>query len=196
MDRAMPRITKVMAAAHAGSGSLVDTVILDLAQRRSQRGTFVGTSGTGYDIDLPEPVLLRMGDLLVLDEGAFVEVVAEAEPLIEVRATDTDALARVAWQLGDRHVAVEVLANRLRLRPDAAIEKMAVALGGRVALIQAPFNPEGGAYVVAPSPDHHHHGHAHDHHHHHDDHGHDDHGHDHRHHDHHGGDDQGMRRNR
>jgi urease accessory protein len=193
----MPRIIKVMAAAQAGGEAVVDTVILDLDQRRSQRGTFVGTSGARYDVDLSEPVLLRMGDLLVLEEGAFVEVVAEAEPLIEVRANDTDALARVAWQLGDRHVAVEVLPNRLRLRPDAAIEKMVVALGGRVALIQAPFNPEGGAYVISPSPDHHHHGHDHDHDHDHDHHHrHDDHSHDRRHHDHHDGDDQGMRRYR
>jgi len=184
----MPRIIKVMAAAQAGGEAVVDTVILDLDQRRSQRGTFVGTSGARYDVDLSEPVLLRMGDLLVLEEGAFVEVVAEAEPLIEVRANDTDALARVAWQLGDRHIPVEILANRLRLRPDAAIEKMVVALGGRLVHIEASFNPEGGAYQVTPSSGHHHHDHGH-HHHHHDD------RHDHRHH-HHGGDDQGMRRNR
>jgi urease accessory protein len=191
MDRAMPRITRVVAATNAGGGSVVDTVILDLEQRRSQRGTFVGTSGTRYDIDLPEPVLLRMGDLLVPDEGAFVEVVAEAEPLIEVRAKDTDALARVAWQLGDRHIAVEILPNRLRLRPDSAIEKMLSAAGVRVIAIEAPFNPEGGAYLLSPSSGHHHHGHEHDHHH-----RHDDHGHDHRHQDHHDGDDQRIRRHR
>ena len=186
----MPRITKIMAAEHGGAGSVVDTVILDLEQRRSQRGTFVGTSGARYDIELPEPVLLRMGDLLVLDEGALVEVVAEAEPLIEVRANDPDGLARVAWQLGDRHVAVEVLPNRLRLRPDAAIEKILAAVGAKVVPIEAPFNPEGGAYLVAHSSEHHHHGHEHDHHHH------DDYRDDHHHHDHHGDDPQGMRRHR
>ena len=175
----MPRITRVVAPAHAsGSSSIVDTVILDLEQRQMQRGTFVSTSGVGYDIALAEPVLLRMGDLLMLDDGTVVEVVAEAEPLIEVRAKDIDALARIAWQLGDRHVPVEILPNRLRLRGGAAIEKVLAELGAKVVSIEAPFNPEGGAYVVTPGSrrydrhndherDHGHHHHSDDHHHHH-----------------------------
>jgi urease accessory protein len=175
----MPRITRAVAAVDASSSSIVDTVILDLKQRQMQRGTFVGASGIRYDVELPQPVLLRMGDLLMLDDGTFVEVVAEAEPLIEVRAKDIDALARVAWRLGDRHVPVEILPNRLRLRGAAAIEKMLAELGAKVIPIEAPFNPEGGAYVVTPSSGRHHYHHN-DHegdhgHHHHDGHHHDHH---------------------
>jgi urease accessory protein len=110
-----------------------------------------------------------MGDLLLLEGGGLIEVVAEAEPLIEVRAKDFDALARLAWHLGDRHVPVEILPNRLRLRADPAIETLLADLGARVVRIEAPFNPEGGAYLTVP--DHHHslrHGHDHDHAHDHD----------------------------
>jgi urease accessory protein len=103
--------------------------------------------------------------------------VAQAEALIEVRA-DVAVLARLAWMLGDRHVPVEVLPNRIRLRRDPALEPLLTAAGGKVAMIEAPFEPEGGAYAASAhaAADHHHHDHG-DH-----DHAHDgDHGHAHRH---------------
>ena len=76
---------------------------------------------------LPEPVMLRMGDALELDDGSLVDVVIEPEPLIEIRGNDLTHLARLAWHLGDRHVPVQVLTNRLRMRRDAALEAMLAA---------------------------------------------------------------------
>jgi len=117
-----------------------------------------GVNGTLIGLMLPEPVLLRMGDALELDDGSIVDVVVAPEPLVEVRGNDLTHLARLAWHLGDRHVPVQVMANRLRLRRDAGIEAMLGALGGaRVTAIEAPFDPEGGAYATAG------HGHPHDH---------------------------------
>jgi urease accessory protein len=161
----MSRITAVLASEHADPGRIVDTVILSFAARRAQRGGLLGVTGASYELDLPAPVMLRMGDLLLLEEGGLIEVVAEAEPLIEVRAKDFDALARLAWHLGDRHVPVEILPNRLRLRADAAIETLLADLGARVVRIEAPFNPEGGAYLTVPHSHGHGHDHAHDHNH-------------------------------
>jgi urease accessory protein len=159
----MPRVIKV-AAAGSADGRVVDTVILDLEQRRAPRGVVTGVKGTRCELDLGEPVALRMGDLLVLDDGTLVEVVAEAEPLIEARAQDLTALARLAWHLGDRHVPVQLFANRLRARRDPAIEALLARLGAKVVAIEAPFDPEGGAYVAAPGHSHHHHhDHPHDH---------------------------------
>ena len=118
----------------------------------------------------------------MLDDGSLVEVVAEPEPLIEARAADLPALARLAWHLGDRHVPVQMLERRLRLKRDPAIEALLASLGAKVVAIDAPFEPEGGAYAAAAGEHHHdHHGHEHHHHDHAHDHGHD---HDHDHHDH------------
>ena len=125
-------------------------------------------------------VRLRTDDVLVLDDGGLVEIVAEPEPLIEARAGDLPALARLAWHLGDRHVPIQVLERRLRLKRDPAIEALLQSLGAKVVAIDAPFEPEGGAYA-APAADHHHHDH--DHHHGHDHHDHA-HGHGHEHHEH------------
>jgi len=167
----MHRIVRVIAAGSGDGPAPVDSIILDPVQRRAPRGVVTGVGGAQYELALGENVTLRMGDLLVRDDGALVEVVAEAEPLIEARAHDLTALAKLAWHLGDRHVPIQVLSNRLRARRDPAIEALLARLGAKVVAIEAPFDPEGGAYAAAAAQSHdhtHQHGHDHDHHHDHD----------------------------
>jgi urease accessory protein len=169
----MRRVVRVVHSA-GNSARQIDSIVLKPDERRLQTGHFTGVNGTQIGVMLPEPVLLRNGDALELDDGSIVDVVIEPEPLVEVRGSDLTHLARLAWHLGDRHVPVQIFTNRLRMRPDAALEAMLKELGARLTPIDAPFDPEGGAYA------HHvHHGHDHDHAHHHHDHDHGDH--DHRH---------------
>jgi urease accessory protein len=177
----MLRVVRVIHSA-SSSARQVDSLILKPDERRLQTGHFTGVNGTHIGAMLPEPVLLRNGDALELDDGSIVEVVIEPEPLIEIRGHDLTHLARLAWHLGDRHVPVQIFANRLRMRPDGALEAMLKALGARLTPIEAPFDPEGGAYAHHA---HHGHDHEHTHHHHHDhDHFHPDHSHGHGHHHH------------
>jgi urease accessory protein len=123
-------------------------------------------------LDLPAATELRGGDALVLEDGRLIEVVAAPEPLLEIRCADPLHLARVAWHLGNRHLPTQLLKNRLRIRRDHVIAEMAAKLGAKVVEIEAPFDPEGGAYAAPADADNHRE--------------HDDHGHDHRGHDHHG----------
>ena len=155
------RATRTIRAGQRPPGSVIrDTIILDFEQRQSRRGAFVGVNGTNVEIDLAEPVRLRIDDALVLDDGSLVEVVAKPEPLIEARAADLPALARLAWHLGDRHVPVELFERRLRVRSDPAVEALLRSLDAKLVAIEAPFEPEGGAYA---RPEHdHHHDHTHD----------------------------------
>ena len=177
----MLRVVRVVGSAQADNARLIDSVMLGPDQRRLQSAHLTGVKGTLIGLMLPEPVMLRTGDALELDDGSFVDIVVEPEPLIEARGSDLTHLARLAWHLGDRHVPVQVLANRLRLRRDPALETMLGALGARLTPIEAPFDPEGGAYATHAAHDHGHHHHdgcGHDH-----DHDHDHaHGHDHGHH--------------
>ncbi|MBN9080937.1 MAG: urease accessory protein UreE [Rhizobiales bacterium 62-17] len=165
-----------------------DTIVLDYEGRHRRRVVMQGVRGTEFLLDLPEAVILRNGDALVLEDGRLVEIVAAPEELAEVRCGDARQLARVAYHLGNRHVNVEVLANRLRIRRDHVLEDMVRGLGAKVAHIEAPFEPDSGAYEAAEAHGHHVHGHNHKHDHgHKHDHAHDhDHGHkhDHHHHDH------------
>jgi urease accessory protein len=185
----MRRVVRVHGAG-TSAAQPIDSVMLTADQRRVQTARLTGINGTEIGIMLPEPVMLRMGDTLELDDGAHVEIVVAPEPLTEVRGNDLTHLARLAWHLGDRHVPVQIMSNRLRMRRDAALETMLGALGARLTPIEAPFDPEGGAYAAPAAHDHAHHGHGVHHHHDHahcgHDHSHDQHDHDHHGHDHHG----------
>jgi urease accessory protein len=161
---------EVMLHAHsvrpAGSWSEepADAVVLDYDDRHRRRVAMTGVRGLAFLLDLPEAVMLRGGDGLALDDGRIVEVVAAPEELAEIRAADPAALARLAWHLGNRHLPTELLKKSLRIRRDHVIEDMARRLGAEVTAIEAPFNPEGGAYVAAAAAhdhDHAHHGDAH-----------------------------------
>ena len=159
----MPRAIRVVAAAERGDRPVADTLILDYVQRGAQTLSLAGVKGGPYDVDLPAPARLRTDDLLELDDGRLLEVVAAAEPLLEARAAGLTELTRLAWQLGDRHVPVQILTNRLRVRREPALETLLAALGAKTTAIEAPFEPEGGAYASA-----HAYGHGHHDHHHHD----------------------------
>ncbi|MBV9220891.1 MAG: urease accessory protein UreE [Methylobacteriaceae bacterium] len=158
----MLRATSVKARG-SWNGEVADSVVLDHDERHRRRITMTGTHGTGFLLDLAEAIMLRGGDALVLDDGRLVEVVAAPEPLVEIRCGDAEGLLRIAWHLGNRHLPLQIAAGRLRMRRDAVIEEMVRGLGAKVTAIEAPFDPEGGAYAVGVAHhdhDHHHHGHG------------------------------------
>ena len=114
----MRRVVRVLGAG-ASTAQPIDSVMLNADQRRIQTARLTGMNGTEIGIMLPDPVVVRMGDLLELDGGDMVEVVVAPEALTEVRGNDLTHLARLAWHLGDRHVPVQILSNRLRIRRSA-----------------------------------------------------------------------------
>lgn len=146
-----------------------DTVVLDFDDRHRRRTVMNGVQGLTLLLDLPEAVMLRGGDALELEDGRLVEVVASPEPLIEVKARVPGELARLAWHIGNRHLPAQITANAIRLRQDHVIEEMLTGLGAKLVAIEAPFDPEGGAYASSGSAQHaaaDHAGHGSEHHHH------------------------------
>ena len=181
----MIRATQVRGQ-HRWTETPADTVVLDFDDRHRRRMAMTGTRGLEFLLDLENAVALRGGDALVLDDGRLIEVVAAPEPLLEIRGTDPHHLVRVAWHLGNRHLPTQIMAKGLRIRRDHVIEAMVKGLGARVIEIEAPFDPEGGAYATGGHGARDDHGHDHHDHAHHDHAGHD-HSHDHGHrHDEHG----------
>lgn len=134
---------------HRWSEAPADTVVLDFDDRHRRRMTMTGTRGLAFLLDLEKAVALRGGDALVLEDGRLIEVVAAPESLAEVRCNDPEHLVRVAWHLGNRHLPTQIMAKGLRIRRDHVIEAMVTGLGARVIEIEAPFDPEGGAYAEA-----------------------------------------------
>ena len=172
----MIRATKVLGQ-HRWKEAAADTVVLDFDDRHRRRMAMTGTRGLEFLLDLENATALRGGDALVLEDGRLIEVVAAPEPLLEIKGADPHDLIRVAWHLGNRHLPTQMMAKGLRIRRDHVIEVMVKGLGARVIEIEAPFDPEGGAYAdgghAHAAHDHspHDHGdHHHDDHHHHDEH--------------------------
>jgi urease accessory protein len=142
----MIRATQVRAQ-HRWTEAPADTVVLDFDDRHRRRMAMTGTRGLAFLLDLENAVALRGGDALVLDDDRLIEVVAAPEPLAEIRCNDPHHLARVAWHLGNRHLPTQIMPKGLRVRRDHVIEAMVKGLGARVIEIEAPFDPEGGAYA-------------------------------------------------
>jgi urease accessory protein len=190
-DHSMPRTQKVVRPGEI-KGEIVDTVLLKYEDRIKQQGFVFGGKGTCVEFDFPAPPLLRTDDLLLLDDGRLIEVVAEVEPVLEVREKDFAKAARLVLAFGNRHVPVQILANRLRIPDTPEVALLLNERGFNSQTVTAPFEPDDGDTSAHEHA--HHHGHGHDHHHghhhhHDDDHGHHEHpGHEHPGHEHHGHD--------
>ncbi len=148
--RAVKRASQVLRAGAWRAAEASDRVVLDADQRYRRRIVMTGERGGKFLLDLPEATALRDGDGLLLDDGAIVAVVARPEPLIEIAvagtADQTAIMARLAWHLGNRHAEVEIVGDKLRMRRDHVLEEMLIGLGAVLTPIEAPFEPERGAY--------------------------------------------------
>jgi urease accessory protein len=151
----MKRASEIKAAGHWNVATATDRVVLDADERHRRRIALTGERGTAFLLDLPHATALKDGDGLVLEDGSIVRVAGKLEPLVEVSAGSPHELARLAWHIGNRHIDVQVVGDKLRIRRDHVLEQMLRGLGARLTSIEAPFDPEQGAY-------------AHGHHHHHD----------------------------
>jgi urease accessory protein len=150
----MRRALEIRAAGTWNGASAIDRVVLDAAERHRRRVALTGERGTAFLLDLPHATALKDGDGLVLEDGAIVCVAGKPEPLVEIAAQNPQELARLAWHIGNRHVDMQVLGDRLRIRRDHVLEDMLRRLGARLICIEAPFDPEPGAYVHGHHEDH------------------------------------------
>jgi len=149
-----------------------DQIALPHDGRHRRRLVLESARGESFLLDLPEARALRDGDGLVLDDGRVVRVLASSEPVADVTG-DPHLLLRVAWHIGNRHIPCQLLEGRIRIARDHVLEAMVRGLGAGVERVEAPFQPEPGAYAAGAEP----HGAAHVHHHHHSDEHDHDHGH-------------------
>ncbi|NUA25728.1 urease accessory protein UreE [Cupriavidus basilensis] len=182
----MQKIDKHLAAPHGIAAVLVrraPKLVLPFSERSKSRLRATLDNGEEVALFLARGTVLRGGDLLVTEGGVFVEVQAAPESVLQVGASDPQALMRAAYHLGNRHTPVEVGRDYLRLEFDPVLADMLARLGVQAERAELPFEPEAGAYggghkhghdatfaedyAAAQAVFHEHHGHDHDH-----DHGH------------------------
>ncbi len=122
-------------------------VVLAFGERQQARLRTRTTDGEEVGILLLRGACLADGDRLQADDGRVLEVVAASEPLCDVRCAEARELVRAAYHLGNRHTPVEIGSGFLRFARDEVLAAMVRGLGLEVRDVEAPFQPEPGAYA-------------------------------------------------
>jgi urease accessory protein len=135
-------------------------LLLAADERTSLRGHRRSACGRDLLLQLPRGAALRPGERLLSQDGAVqVQVQAAPEPVMQVSSSEPLALLQAAYHLGNRHVAMELHADRLVVLQDPVLAELLRQRGLTVELLQLPFQPEAGAYEGLG----HHHAHSHNH---------------------------------
>ena len=142
----MLRVFSVARTTQIDNARIIDRVVLDADERHRRRIALTGERGTAFLLDLPHATALKDGDGLVLEDGTIVRVAGKPEPLVEIAAASPHDLVRLAWHIGNRHTDVQIVGDKLRIRRDHVLEDMLRGLGARLIPVEAPFDPERGAY--------------------------------------------------
>ena len=121
-------------------------LVLPFQMRSRSRFRARLTDGEEVGVVLARGQILRGGDLLLASDGRVIEIGAAAETVSTVHCEDPRRLARAAYHLGNRHVALQVGEGWLRYIHDHVLDEMMHALGLGVSVEQSMFEPEAGAY--------------------------------------------------
>jgi len=140
------RAGSVLPAGTWDAAAEVDRVLVEFDRRHRRRIVLRTEQGREVLLDLPHAARLREGDGLPVDTGV-VRVCARPEKLLEIHVQGEGDMMRIAWHLGNRHLPVQLLSDRIRIRADHVIRGMVEGLGGHVEEVEAPFDPEAGAYA-------------------------------------------------
>ena len=129
------------------NGASVASVTLAFNDRHRRRIRMYDDSGDLFLLNLSDAMLLAEGDGLELDNGNIIAVRAAPEPVADIYCKNAMHLARIAWHIGNRHTAIQLLDDSsLRISDDSVLVNMVEGLSAKVKRHSAPFQPEPGAY--------------------------------------------------
>lgn len=144
----MRTVTKKIKASSLSRSLLKNSPRLTLPfhERSKSRLKAVLSTGEEIAISLPRGSVMRAGEVLVADDGRFVELISASEEVLRVTARHQHELLRAAYHLGNRHIPVEVGPDYLHLEVDPVLANMLRQIGVEVTYASLPFEPEQGAY--------------------------------------------------
>ena len=142
------------------------TIELDWDIRQKSRFETTDSQGRTLGVVLPRGSVLRGADCLVAEDGSLIRVLAAKQPVLVVHHCpqhgSTFDLLRAAYHLGNRHVALELTPDHLKLEADHVLADLLRRMHLIVSEANQAFEPEGGAYSAASKHAHGHHDHDHD----------------------------------
>ena len=140
------------------------TVTLDWDLRQKSRFETTDSLGRSVGVFLPRGTVVRGGDVLIAEDGSLIRVEAAPQSVLRITACTTHGspfdLTRAAYHLGNRHVPIELRPDYLQIEPDHVLADMLRAMHLIVNPVDAPFEPESGAYSSHGGQGSHSHAHA------------------------------------
>lgn len=121
-------------------------LVVDWEYRQRSRFRSRLDDGREVAVMLNQSGALADGDHLLSDTGEIIEVRAAAETVSEAHSQDRILFARACYHMGNRHVPLQIVDDRLRFKPDHVLEEMLRQLGLEISCLESPFDPERGAY--------------------------------------------------
>lgn len=121
-------------------------ITLDHDGRHLRRKLLTADNGEEVLVDFPAAIALGHGDVLELEDGRLIAVVAAVEDLYQVTADTRTELMQLAWHLGNRHLPAQLEENRILIKRDHVIHDMLVGLGATISEVSEIFTPVRGAY--------------------------------------------------
>jgi len=129
------------------------TVEIDWDVRQKSRFDTTDSLGRHLGVFLPRGTLVRGGDVLVVEDGSMVKVLAAPQAVLRITACTSHGspfdLTRAAYHLGNRHVPIELKPDHLKIEPDHVLADLLRAMHLIVNEVEEAFEPEGGAYSAA-----------------------------------------------
>ena len=151
-------ITLTRKIGHGLEEAATTTLTLPWSQRSKSRQRVLLDNGKEAGLFLERGIILRGGDLLSGDEEITVQILAASETLSTVHCDDSLQLSRLCYHLGNRHVDLQISTDSLCYPHDHVLDDMIRGLGFSPVTIEAPFEPESGAYGDGGQGHGHHHG--------------------------------------
>ena len=126
------------------------TIELDWGTRQKSRFEGVDSLGRQLVVFLLSGTRVRGGDVLLAEDGSMVKVIASPQTVLRITTCSQHGspfdLTRAAYHLGNRHVAIELKPDHLKIEPDHVLADMLRAMHLIVHQVSEAFEPEGGAY--------------------------------------------------
>lgn len=152
----MPETYRAVSVVRSGDSPGIvgfDLAVLAHDERRIRRRMIALVHGDTVLVDFKEPVTLQHGDMLRLEDGRHVDIVAAEEQLYEVRGRNAKHLMQLCWHIGNRHAKAQIanewegIGDRILILRDHVLSDMLRGLGATVTEVSEPFSPLDGAYA-------------------------------------------------
>ena len=138
----MQIIDHVVKAALPGNRPIVDRVFLTWDARQKSRQKLQTAAGKEVALALLTGTRLSAGDLLPIEEG-WIEVYLAPEDVLLIRPRTHHETAFVAYQVGNRHLALEITEDGLKTLYEPALVSYLRQQGIPVEQAQLSFTPIG-----------------------------------------------------